>query len=118
VDYFYPDKIAKTVYNYYTVKQTFKELFMETMKAYVCRKYGPPEVLELKQMKRPVINKTELLIKVYSTSATNSDIFIRSSKVSRQFIIPFRIMMGFFGPRKKVIGQVFFRRSNRNRPEY
>ena len=77
------------------------------MKAYFCHKYGPAEVLHLETCNKPVINSNEVLIKVYSTSVTNSDIFIRSSKVSKQVLIPFRIMIGILRPRKKIIGQVF-----------
>lgn len=80
---------------------------METMKAYVCRRYGSPNVLELVSWEKPKISSKEVLIKVFSTSVTNSDIFIRSSKVSKELLIPFRIMIGIIGPRKKVIGQVY-----------
>ena len=80
---------------------------MEMMKAYICTKYGQPEVLHLESCNKPVIKSDEVLVKVYSTSVTNSDIFIRSSKVSKQVLIPFRIMMGILKPRKKIIGQVF-----------
>jgi NADPH:quinone reductase-like Zn-dependent oxidoreductase len=80
---------------------------METMKAIVCTKYGPPEVLQIKQCKKPVPRKDEVLIKIYATSVTNSDIFIRSSKVSPKYMIPFRLMMGITKPRKSIIGEVF-----------
>ncbi len=80
---------------------------METMKAYVCPQYGPPEVLSLETCKRPVPGDKEVLLKVYATSVTNSDIFIRSSRVDRKLLIPFRIAMGLFGPRRKIIGEVF-----------
>ena len=80
---------------------------METMKAYVCRRYGSPNVLELVSWEKPKIGSKEVLIKVFSTSVTNSDIFIRSSKVGKEFLIPFRIMIGIIGPRKKIIGQVY-----------
>lgn len=80
---------------------------MEMMKAYICTKYGPPEVLHLESCNKPVIKSDEVLVKVYSTSVTNSDVFIRSSKVSKQVLIPFRIMIGILKPRKKIIGQVF-----------
>lgn len=80
---------------------------MELMKAVVCSKYGSPDVLQIESCKKPTPKNDEVLIKIYATSVTNSDIFIRSSKVSPQFIIPFRIMVGITRPRNKIIGQVF-----------
>lgn len=80
---------------------------MELMKAIVCSKYGPPEVLHLESCKKPIPNDDEVLIKIYATSVTNSDIFIRSSNVRIQVLIPFRIMIGLFRPRNKILGQVF-----------
>ena len=80
---------------------------METMKAYVCSQYGSPEVLSLETCKRPVPGDKEVLIKVHATSVTNSDIFIRSSRVDKKRLIPFRIAIGLFGPRRKIIGEVF-----------
>jgi len=80
---------------------------MEVMKAIVCSKYGPPDVLHIESCKKPIPNDDEVLIKIYATSVTNSDIFIRSSKVHIQVLIPFRIMIGILKPRNKIIGQVF-----------
>jgi NADPH:quinone reductase-like Zn-dependent oxidoreductase len=79
---------------------------METMKAVVCTKYGPPEVLRIVQYKKPIPRDDEVLISIYATSVTNSDIFIRSSKVALRLLIPFRMMMGVRKPRKEIIGEV------------
>ena len=80
---------------------------MDTMKAVVCTKYGPPEVLRIAQYEKPVPRDDEILIKIRATSVTNSDIFIRSSKVAPRLLIPFRIMIGIRKPRKEIIGEVF-----------
>jgi NADPH:quinone reductase-like Zn-dependent oxidoreductase len=80
---------------------------METMKAIVCTKYGSPEVLQIKQCKKPIPREDEVLIKIYATSVTNSDIFIRSSKVPLIAMIPFRLMIGIKKPRNSIIGEVF-----------
>jgi NADPH:quinone reductase-like Zn-dependent oxidoreductase len=77
------------------------------MKAIVCTKYGPPEVLQIKQCKKPVPRKDEVLIKIYAASVTNSDIFIRSSNVDLKLMIPFRLMIGIKRPRNPIIGEVF-----------
>lgn len=80
---------------------------METMKAAICTKYGPPEVLKIAQYPKPLPREDEILIKVYATSVTNSDLFIRSSKVALRLLIPFRLMIGIRKPRKAIIGEVF-----------
>ena len=77
------------------------------MKAIFCTKYGPPEVLQIKEYAKPIPKKDEVLIKIYATSVTDSDIFIRSSKVALGILIPFRLMMGIRKPRNPIIGEVF-----------
>lgn len=77
------------------------------MKAIICKKYGPPENLEIVEYKDPKPKDDEVLIKIYATSVTNSDIFIRSSNVPLSLLIPFRLMIGISKPRNEIIGEVF-----------
>jgi NADPH:quinone reductase-like Zn-dependent oxidoreductase len=84
-----------------------KERIVETMKAAVCTRYGPPEVLKIVQYQKPVPKDDEVLIKICATSVTNSDLFIRGSRIALRFLIPMRIMIGVTKPRKEVIGEVF-----------
>lgn len=77
------------------------------MKAIFCSKYGSPEVLQIKEYKKPVPKEDEVLIKIFATSVTDSDIFIRSSNVILGLIIPFRLMIGIQRPRNPIIGEVF-----------
>jgi NADPH:quinone reductase-like Zn-dependent oxidoreductase len=79
---------------------------METMRAIVCTKYGPPEVLKLVERAKPVPRDDEVLIKIYATSVTNSDIFIRGSQIPLRFRIPMRLMLGITRPRHSIIGEV------------
>src|SRR4030043_83238 len=81
-------------------------MYMEKMKAIVCTKYGPPEVLQLKEVEKPTPKDNEVLIKIYATAVTASDIFIRSSQLPIQFLIPMRLMLGLTKPRKSIIGLV------------
>jgi alcohol dehydrogenase len=51
------------------------------MKAIVCTKYGPPEVLQIREVQKPTPNDNEVLIKIYATSVTASDCIIRGFKL-------------------------------------
>jgi NADPH:quinone reductase-like Zn-dependent oxidoreductase len=79
---------------------------MEKMKAIACTKYGPPEVLKMKEVEKPAPKDDEVLIKIFATAVTASDIFIRGSQIPIQFWIPMRIMLGLTKPRKSIIGLV------------
>jgi len=74
------------------------------MKAIVCTKYGPPEVLQIKEVERPVPKDNEVLIKVHATTVASGDCFIRSFTFARWFWLPARIMYGLRKPRKKTPG--------------
>ncbi len=74
------------------------------MKAIVCTKYGPPEVLHLKEVEKPIPKDNEVLIKIYAASATVSDCIIRSGKVNILLWLPMRIFVGFRRPRKPILG--------------
>jgi NADPH:quinone reductase-like Zn-dependent oxidoreductase len=85
------------------------------MKAIVYTKYGPPEVLELKEVDKPIPKDNEVLIRIHATSVGFGDLMVRNMrKVSpRKFTmpmplwLPMRIMFGFRKPRKKILGSEF-----------
>ncbi len=74
------------------------------MRAIVFTKYGPPEVLELKEVDKPVPKDDEVLIKIHATEVTAGDCEIRSFKIPIWYWLPLRIYMGLIRPRKHIIG--------------
>ncbi len=77
------------------------------MKAVICTKYGPPEVLQLKDIEKPIPRENEICVKVFATSVTASDCIIRGFKVPIKFWIPMGLVIGFKKPRKSILGIVF-----------
>jgi NADPH:quinone reductase-like Zn-dependent oxidoreductase len=74
------------------------------MKAIVYTKYGSPDVLQLKEIKKPIPKENEILIKVKATTVTVADIRARSFTVPPIFWLPARISLGFRNPKKEVLG--------------
>jgi NADPH:quinone reductase-like Zn-dependent oxidoreductase len=76
------------------------------MKAVICTKYGAPEVLQLREVEKPIPKSNEILIKIVATSVTASDCIIRSLDLSPLMKIPARIALGFTKPRNPTPGLV------------
>jgi NADPH:quinone reductase-like Zn-dependent oxidoreductase len=80
------------------------------MKAIICSKYGPPEVLHLEEVEKPKPKENEVLIKIHATTVHIGDTKIRSFRPGMGFVKDLffkpimRILLGFRGPRKKILG--------------
>ncbi len=77
------------------------------MKAAVYDRYGPPEVLHIEQVKMPLPGEDEVRIRIRAAGVTNSDLFIRGSRLPLLYWVPMRLMLGLFRPRNRVPGLVF-----------
>ena len=74
------------------------------MKAYTYARYGPPEVLRLTDLPKPVPGPNEILIRVRATTVTSADWRLRSLEMPRGFGMFGRLALGITGPRKPILG--------------
>ena len=78
------------------------------MKAIVYTEYGPPDVLELKEVEKPAPKDNQVLIKVYATTVTTGDVNARGFVfVPRGFGFVSRLMFGLVKPKKTILGVEF-----------
>jgi NADPH:quinone reductase-like Zn-dependent oxidoreductase len=74
------------------------------MKAIVCTKYGPPDVLRLKEVEKPEPKDNEILAKVYATTVTAGDTRMRSFTVPPLFWLAGRLALGIRKPKRDILG--------------
>jgi len=78
------------------------------MKAVVYKKYGPPEVLHVADVKKPHPKNNELLVKVRAAEVTKADCEMRSFDFQvKWFTLPLRLVIGVFKPRMGILGGYF-----------
>ncbi len=75
------------------------------MKAIVMSRFGPPEVLQLKEVVKPIPKDNEVLIRVHATTAFAGDCELRNLKLPVEFRLPFWIYISFFRPKPVILGQ-------------
>ena len=74
------------------------------MKAVICTKYGPPEVLQLEEVAKPAPKEDEVLIKIFATTVHVGDVRIRSFDVPRWQWLMARIVLGLRRPKNPILG--------------
>ena len=72
------------------------------MKAAYYKAYGPPDVIEIKELPKPTPKANEVLIKIKATTVNRTDCGIRSGKY-----LLMKFFTGLNGPRKKILGTDF-----------
>jgi NADPH:quinone reductase-like Zn-dependent oxidoreductase len=72
------------------------------MRAVVYEKYGPPEVLRLEEVERPMPADDEVLVKVRATTVNRTDTGLRSAD-----FFPSRFFTGLLRPRNRILGMEF-----------
>lgn len=77
------------------------------MKAIVCQRYGPPEVLQCREVPKPHPRDHEVLIRIRATTVTSADCRVRGLDMPRGFELLARLALGFSGPRQPILGTEF-----------
>lgn len=76
------------------------------MRAIVWTKYGPPDVLSLKEVEKPTPKDNEVLIKVHAATVTMGDCEVRSLKIPIWIRLPMRLYVGLRKPKRvTILGQ-------------
>ncbi|HET7090365.1 MAG TPA: NAD(P)-dependent alcohol dehydrogenase [Anaerolineae bacterium] len=73
------------------------------MKAIVWTEYGPPDVLQLKEVEKPTPKDNDVLIKIHATTVTAGDCEIRSLRIPILFRLPMRLYVGLRKPKRMAI---------------
>jgi NADPH:quinone reductase-like Zn-dependent oxidoreductase len=76
------------------------------MRAIICTRYGPPEVLRLAEVERPTPRRNQIRIRIFATTVTFSDCLVRGMNVPRRYRLLMRLMAGWTAPRRSILGMV------------
>jgi NADPH:quinone reductase-like Zn-dependent oxidoreductase len=76
------------------------------LKAIIYEKYGPPEVLQIREIPKPAPGDDEILVKTIATTLHRGDTRMRGPSIPGSLLerIMGRLFMGVTGPRRKVLG--------------
>jgi NADPH:quinone reductase-like Zn-dependent oxidoreductase len=74
------------------------------MRAAVVDRYGPPEVVRITAVARPVPAGDEVLVRVVAAAVTSGDARIRAARFPPGFALPARLAFGLRGPRRDILG--------------
>jgi len=74
------------------------------MKAAIYKQYGPPEVLQLRELEKPTPKKNEILIKIHAATVTSGDVRLRASDFPAIFWLLARCIFGLFKPKNQILG--------------
>lgn len=69
------------------------------MKAAICTGYGPPEVLQLRDVAKPVPKDNQILVRVFATTITSGDVRVRKAD---PWIV--RLFAGLMRPKRPILG--------------
>jgi NADPH:quinone reductase-like Zn-dependent oxidoreductase len=76
------------------------------VKAVVCTRYGPPEVLQPAEVRIPEPRSGQVRIRIRATAVTASDSLVRGLKFPARYRLLVRLLFGWKAPRRPILGMV------------
>ena len=79
------------------------------MRAIIYTKYGPPEVLQVEEVEKPVPKENEILVKVHASTVSAGVLWVRNGRHpdSKFFTLMVRLMFGLTKPKNPILGYEF-----------
>jgi NADPH:quinone reductase-like Zn-dependent oxidoreductase len=75
------------------------------MKAIVLTRFGPPDVLQLKEVPTPAPKDNEVLIRIHATTVSAGDYELRGLHIPVAYQVPIRLYVGLIRPKPFILGQ-------------
>lgn len=72
--------------------------------AAVCERYGPPEVVQIREVPKPVAADGEGLVEAFVTTVNSGDTRVRALRVPRGLGLLMRLKLGFSKPENSILG--------------
>ena len=89
-------------------EQKFNNYIENDMKVIIYTKYGPPDVLKIKEIEKPFPKDNEMLIKIHAATVTSGDVRMRSATFGfRLLALMFGFSMGLRKPKIPILGSQF-----------
>jgi NADPH:quinone reductase-like Zn-dependent oxidoreductase len=77
------------------------------LKAIVYEEYGPPEVLQLREVEKPTPKDDEVLIRIGATTVNTGDCEMRRREIPNMIWFLVRVFFGLRKPKKRILGAYF-----------
>jgi NADPH:quinone reductase and related Zn-dependent oxidoreductases len=74
------------------------------MKAAICTKYGPPEVVKIEERPKPIPKNDEILIRIHATTVASGDCRVRGANVPVLYRPILMLLFGVRKPRQPILG--------------
>jgi NADPH:quinone reductase-like Zn-dependent oxidoreductase len=89
-------------------EQNHEDITMTLMKAAICTRYGPPEVLVVRDIDIPRPKRDEVLVRIHASTVNSSDWFIRSGIPNEPVFtrVMMKLMIGVRRPRGQILGLI------------